>query len=187
MIKIISGKYKRSNLIVHDKYVRPTSLIKRESIFSVIESYAVKNNINLYNNKAALDIFAGSGALGLEAFSRGISKIYFYENNVEVVKILKNNCSKICSQNDFEIFEDDVILFPPKKISAKISIIFIDPPYNKYDIKALLNSITKIIDKNTIIVIEFDINQELTILEKLKIIEEKKYKKTIIYFLKLID
>ena len=55
MIKIISGKYKRSNLIVHDKYVRPTSLIKRESIFSVIESYAVKNNINLYDNKAALD------------------------------------------------------------------------------------------------------------------------------------
>ena len=88
MIKIISGKYKRSNLIVHDQYVRPTSLIKRESIFSVIESYAVKNNINLYNNKAALDIFAGSGSIGLESLSRGMKKAYFYENFLQEGKIM---------------------------------------------------------------------------------------------------
>ncbi len=186
MIKIISGKYKRSNLIVPDKYVRPTSLLKRETIFSVIESYAMKNNIKLYNDKTALDIFAGSGALGLEAFSRGIAKVYFYENNIEVIKVLKKNCFKICSEKNFKIFEDDVILFPPKQLPTKISIIFIDPPYNKYDITTLLDNITKIIDKNTIIVIEFDKNQNLAILDRLKIIEEKKYKKTTIYFLQLI-
>ena len=47
MIKIIGGKYKKSNLVVPKKNVRPTSSVKREAIFSVIESYALKNSINL--------------------------------------------------------------------------------------------------------------------------------------------
>ena len=187
MIKIIGGKYKKSNLVVPKKNVRPTSSVKREAIFSVIESYALKNSINLYKKKAVLDIFAGSGSLGLEAISRGIAEAIFYENNPDVIKTLISNCTKICKNEKYQVIEKDVMLGDLEKNSLSVSIIFIDPPYNKYDIKALLNSITKIIDKNTIIVIEFDKNQELTILETLKIIEEKKYKKTIIYFLKLIE
>ncbi len=91
MIKIIGGIYKRSNLVVPTNNVRPTSAIKREAVFSIIESYAYKNSIDLYQNKAVLDIFAGSGSIGLEAISRGIKEAYFYENNPEVVKILKQN------------------------------------------------------------------------------------------------
>ena len=89
MIKIISGKFKRSNLIVPHRNVRPTSAIKRGAIFSIIESYAYKNSFNLYKNKAVFDIFAGSGSVGLEAISRGMKEAYFYENNSKVLKILK--------------------------------------------------------------------------------------------------
>ena len=109
MIKIIGGKYKRSNLVVPTKNVRPTSVIKREAIFSIIESYAYKNSIDLYQNKAVLDIFAGSGSIGLEAISRGMKEAYFYENNPEVLKILKQNCFKICKNNRYVIIENDLV------------------------------------------------------------------------------
>ena len=89
MIKIVGGEFKRTNLSVAEN-IRPTSSIKREAIFSIVESYALKNNIDLYNNKAVMDIFAGSGAVGLEAISRGMKEAYFYENNPNVIKILKN-------------------------------------------------------------------------------------------------
>ena len=117
MIKIIGGKYKRSNLVVPTKQCSSNfSMIKREAVFSIIESYAYKNSIDLYKNKAVLDIFAGSGSIGLEAISRGMKEAYFYENNPEVVKILKQNCFKICKNNKYVIIEDDVMIFPPKKI-----------------------------------------------------------------------
>ena len=188
MIKIISGKYKRSNLVVPNNNVRPTSAIKREAVFSIIESYAYKNSINLYKNKAVLDIFAGSGSIGLEAISRGIKEAYFYENNSEVVKILEQNCFKICKNNRYVIIEDDVMIFPPKKSLLQVSLIYIDPPYHQYNItELLLQLINKdIIEKNTIIVVETHIDDNFKIIEKLKVFEQRSYGKTLLHFIKLI-
>jgi len=170
MIKIIGGKYKRSNLVVPTNNVRPTSAIKREAVFSIIESYAYKNSIDLYHNKAVLDIFAGSGSIGLEAISRGIKEAYFYENNPEVVKILKQNCFKICKNNKYVIIEDDVMIF------------------HQYDILELLLQLIKkdIIEKNTIIIVETHIDDNFKVIEKLKVFEQKSYGKTLLYFIKLL-
>ena len=87
MLKIISGDFKGRKLEVPQNFVRPTSALKREAIFSIIESFAIKNSIELYNNKTVIDLFAGTGAIGLEAISRGMSKAFFYENNRQVIKI----------------------------------------------------------------------------------------------------
>ena len=188
MIKIIGGKYKRSNLVVHTKNVRPTSAIIREAVFSIIESYTYKNSIDLYQNKAVLDIFAGSGSIGLEAISRGIREAYFYENNPEVLKILKQNCIKICKNNRYVIIEDDVMIFPPKKLLLPVSLIYIDPPYHQYEIIELLLHLIKkdIVEKNTIIVIETHIEDKFKVTEKLKVFEQKSYGKTLLYFIKLL-
>ena len=187
MIKIIGGKYKRSNLVVPTKNVRPTSAIKREAVFSIIESYTYKNSINLYKNKAVLDIFAGSGSVGLEAISRGMEEAYFYENDFEVLKILKQNCLKICKNKRYEIIEDDVMIFPPKKSLLTISLIYIDPPYHTYDISELLLQLIKkdIIKKNTIIVVETHIEDNFKVIEKLKVFKKKSYRKTLLYFVRL--
>jgi 16S rRNA (guanine966-N2)-methyltransferase len=188
MIKIIAGKYKRSNLIVPAKNVRPTSAIKRQAIFSIIESYAYKNSIDLYRNKVVLDIFAGSGSIGLEAISRGMKEAYFYENNPEVLKILKQNCFKICKNNKYEIIEDDVMIYPPKKSSLPVSLIYIDPPYHQYDILELLLQLIKkeIIEKNTMIIFETHREDKFKIIKKLKIFDQKSYGKTLLYFIKLL-
>ena len=71
----------KTTIFVPNKLVRPTSAFKREAIFSVLESYAIKHSIEIYKNKSIIDIFAGSGSVGLEAISRGIEKSYFIENN----------------------------------------------------------------------------------------------------------
>ena len=185
MIKIIGGKFKKTNLEVPEDYVRPTSALKREAIFSILESYAHKNSINLYKNMAILDLYAGSGSVGLEAISRGISKGIFVEIKKEVIDILKKNCLKICKDNQFQIINQDVENIFKKKFNFPISIIFIDPPYKKVDIDNILNKLisSKIKNKNTFIVIETNKKNVLKINENLKIIQEKSYGKTKILFL----
>ena len=81
MINIIGGKFKGKKIEVPNKRVRPTSSMKKEAIFSILESYAVNDNFSLYDGKCFIDLFAGSGSLGIESISRGASFAYFYELN----------------------------------------------------------------------------------------------------------
>ena len=108
MLNIIGGSKKKAKLNVPIINVRPTSSKKREAIFSIIENKILKNRNNIYSNGYFLDLFAGSGSLGLEAISRGAKYCYFYEIAKEVIETLESNCLKICEYNNY------------KKISAKI-------------------------------------------------------------------
>ena len=125
MPNIIGGKYKKTTLDVPSKLVRPTSAFKREAIFSILESYAIKHSIEIYKNKSIIDIFAGSGLIGLEAISRGIEKVYFIENNNNVIKILEKNCKKICKQTEFEIIAGNAINSLDEKLCLRASIFLV--------------------------------------------------------------
>ena len=185
MPNIIGGKYKRTILEVPNKLVRPTSTFKREAIFSIIESYAIKHAMEIYKNKSILDIFAGSGLIGLEAISRGMEKSYFIENNDSVIKILERNCKKICKKNEFEIIFKSAIDSLDKKFQIEPSIIFIDPPYKKENINSLLLKIlkNKIKSKNTFIILETIKEEELFIPEGFTFLKKRVYGKTKIIFL----
>ena len=185
MPNIIGGKYKKKSIEVPSKLVRPTSAFKREAIFSILESYSIKHSIEIYKNKSILDIFAGSGLIGLEAISRGIKKSYFIENNNEVIKILEKNCQKICKDNEFEIIFGNAMNNLDKKLMIDPSIIFIDPPYKKENINLILIKIikNKIKTKNTFIVIETAREENINIPKGLSFIKEKIYGKTKILFL----
>ena len=185
MHNIIGGKYKKTTLDVPSKLVRPTSAFKREAIFSILESYAIKHSIEIYKNKSIIDIFAGSGSVGLEAISRGIEKSYFIENNDDVIKILEKNCQKICKKNEFEIITGNAIDSLDEKFIIEPSIIFIDPPYKKENINLLLLKIlkNKIKSKKTFVIIETSKEDKITIPEGLVFFKEKVYGKTKILFL----
>ena len=186
MISIIGGKFKKQKIDVPLKNVRPTTSLKREAIFSILESYSYQNNFELYKNKCFIDLFAGSGSLGLEAISRGATLSYFYEINKDVYKVLKNNCYKFCKKNEFEISLQDSIVFKKKNFGFPISTVFIDPPYNLNPFDKILNNILKndILNNNSIIVTETNNKNILKFSNKLKIIKEKIYGKTKIIFLK---
>tara|TARA_Y100001970_G_C14249325_1_gene870622 strand:- start:1656 stop:2216 length:561 start_codon:yes stop_codon:yes gene_type:complete len=185
MPSIIGGKFKRTKIQVPNKLVRPTSAIKREAIFSILESYSMQNSIDIYKNKSIIDVFAGSGLIGLEAISRGMTKSYFIENNNNVIKILKSNCDKICNINEYEIIFEEAISAINRVFEVEPSIIFIDPPYYQQDIGQILFKIlkNKIKIKNTVIIIESEKNQHIEIPENLTIFKEKIYGKTKLFFL----
>ena len=186
MINIIGGSNKGSKLIVPKNDVRPTSTIKREAIFSILESYALKNAWDLYKNKCVIDLYAGSGSLGLEAISRGASFGYFFELNYEVNKCLETNCKKICKLKQYNILHQDVNSIVNINIAHPLSIIFIDPPYKLNPFENLLNLFLKIniLNNETIIVIESDKKTSIQSIKDLKTIKEKIYGKTKITFLK---
>lgn len=165
-MRIISGKYKGKKLLGDNiKGTRPTMDRIKESLFGMIQ--------NKINNSTCLDLFAGSGSLGLEAISNGASTCYFVDNNKIVIDVLNKNLNEV---ENATIINSDyskaLFMFKEKKI--KFDIIFLDPPY-KY---GLINpAIEKIIEydllsENGIIVCEYE---EEEIYCNLEIIKEKKY------------
>jgi len=185
MINIIGGIKKRTKILVSPNNVRPTSIQKRKSIFSIIESYGIKNNLKIYEQANILDLFAGSGALGLEALSRGAIFGYFFDNNVDVILYLKKNCLKICKKNNFKIINENIFESKFNKINKKISLVFIDPPYRINSFEKILNNInkSKILSRNAILVIECSINSKIKIPNYFSCFNERNYGKTKIFYL----
>ena len=185
MLNIIGGRKKRLKLEVPIKGVRPTSSKKRESIFSILENIAFKKNENAYKNKYYIDLFAGSGSLGLEAISRGIKFCYFYEKDNNVASILEKNCLKVCDKKRFQIVNHDINTHSFQEINYQISVVFIDPPYKFSFFKKILDNLlkNKFVTNNTIFIIESNIDNVINYSPSIKIFDERKYGKTKITFL----
>ena len=100
-MRIIGGKFKGLKLIPpSDLGIRPTSDRFKEALFSILDSK--KYNINIYNSKL-IDIFSGTGALGIEALSRGAKKVYFLDQDTKSIQIIKTNISKLKINNQDDI------------------------------------------------------------------------------------
>jgi len=163
-MRVISGKYKGKNLQGFDiDGTRPTMDRVKESLFGIIQNY-LKDSI-------CLDLFAGSGSLGIEALSNGARKCYFADYNKEVIKILENNLKEI--DNSF-ILNNSYEEALEKLKNEKFDIIFLDPPYKYNLITKAVNIILKndMLNKNGIIVCEYE-KENINI--DLKIKKEKKY------------
>ena len=141
-MKIIAGIYKGFKLqSVPGIEIRPTPARIREAIFDIISAEIVGAEF--------LDLFAGTGAVGIEAISRGAKNVTFVEIENKAITLIKRNLQKIYKDNLFTIIKSDylrAIRFLNIK-QKKFDIAFLDPPYNKnYFFKTLLE-----IDRSTII------------------------------------
>ena len=127
MIKITSGKYKGRYLKLPDtKNTRPTMEKVRQAVFSALKDKCI--------NAVCLDLFAGSGAMGLEALSRGAKRVYFNDKDPSVFKTLKENVSSIEEDEDaFKLYKCDFRLFLKKDFGETFDIVFLDPPY-RFDV-----------------------------------------------------
>lgn len=131
-MRIIAGKYKKTNLFsVPGKTARPTTDYLKEVIFSVLYDCA---------DKRVLDLFAGSGALGLEALSREAEKAVFVDFSDKAIKTIKQNIRKLKCEKDGRIYKKRVSSFL-MNVTEKFDLIFLDPPYDK----KLLNSTIELI------------------------------------------
>ena len=166
-MRVISGKYKGKNLIGFDiDGTRPTMDRVKESLFGIIQNY-IKDSI-------VLDLFAGSGSLGIEALSNGASSCYFFDNNIELINIIKKNT---IDMNGVHIMKSDYknSLELLKNSNIKFNIIFLDPPYKLNLINDCLEKIYNynLLDNDGIIVCEYE--NEVINTEHFELIKEKKY------------
>ncbi len=148
-MRVISGKYKGIRLdSPKDNSVRPTTDRIKETIFNILFSR------NVVEGKAVLDLFSGSGALGIEAASRGAESVVFADASAESVKLTRENAAKTKSQ--FEIIHGDYKFATRKLQGRKFGLIFVDPPYRAGLYADALRQIVKyeLLDVGGVVVVE---------------------------------
>ena len=108
-----------------------------------------------------------------------------FENNIKVINILTKNCLGICKNNQFKIYEEDLIHSKLEIEFKNISVVYIDPPYAKYNLTNLLENLSSKIKNTTVIGLETGVKDNIVIPENLNLLQKKTYGKTIIYIFKL--
>lgn len=157
-MRVISGKARGHTLrALKGLNMRPTADRVKESVFNIIRTRLCGSIV--------IDLFAGSGGLGIEALSRDADKTYFIDNNKNSVGLIERNLKKTGLINNSEIIHMDVLngIIRLGKHKVKADIIFLDPPYSKGFIKPVLEAIFtyNILQPDGIIVAEHDIRDEV--------------------------
>lgn len=181
-MRVISGTARGTKLnSIESLSTRPTLDRVKEALFNIIQTHLQDSNV--------LDLFAGSGALGIECLSRGAKHCTFCDKSYESVKMLKQNLQKTKFENESTIFINDYKKCIQTLVKNKFNIIFIDPPY-KLDIavsaiKLILEY--DILAKDGIIILETDEEErEIKELEniKLEVYDVRKYGRVKLIFLR---
>lgn len=174
-MRVISGKSRGKKLISLDgDNTRPTLDRVKEALFNIIQ-FEVKD-------AAVLDLFAGTGALGIEALSRGAKEAVFCDKVPDAIKVIKQNIINTNNLDKATIINKEYqeVLENLSKQNKKFDIVFLDPPYKT---NLAIESLQKIImsdlltEDGTIIIETDDINKEREILkiEKVEIFDKRKY------------
>ena len=171
-MKVISGFLKGRNIEGYNiAGTRPTQDRVKESMMASIQNH-IKDAI-------VLDLFAGSGQLGIETISNGARLCYFIDNNSEVINILKKTITKFQIQEKSNIINSDwkKALNTFGSSNNKFDIIFVDPPYD-YDVyEKIITKINELdlLNKNGILVLEYTNKNFKDQYDNLILIKEKKY------------
>jgi|UniRef100_A0A7C6EGP9 16S rRNA (guanine966-N2)-methyltransferase len=176
IMRILTGSYKGKQLKVSKNGIRPTRAIVRSAIFNILGERI--------NDASVVDIFAGTGAMGIEALSRGARFCIFIEKNPAT--LLKN--IKALNLNDkIKVIKMDFRPGLKKLRGMQFDIVFVDPPYKTeylYETLELLY-FYHLLKENSIVVVEYSHFKPCPVIEGYEIIKEKKYGDTKISFLKL--
>jgi 16S rRNA (guanine966-N2)-methyltransferase len=183
-LRIIGGDLKGKKLkTTHGKLIRPTADRIRESIFDILSTGVTKALV--------LDLFAGTGALGIEALSRGAIRALFVDNRNVSLSVLKQNI-ELCGLGE----KADIVkwnirqnLNCIKSIGQKFDLIFLDPPYEKNLITLSLVNLDKsdALKNNACIVVEHSVYESLPAdLHSFHLGDQRKYGKTLVSFLNYV-
>lgn len=129
-MRIVAGEHRGHRLeSPSGKDVRPTSGLARESLFNVLSHGKFAADGNPLSDANVLDAFAGSGANGLEALSRGAAHAYFIESHKPALSVLRTNIQSLGESGRATVLTANV-LYPPRARAA-CDLVILDPPYNE--------------------------------------------------------
>ena len=171
-MKIISGKYKGKILKGYMiDGTRPTMDRIKESVFAMIQEY-VRDSI-------FLDLYSGTGNIGIEAISNGSKKAYLVDNNMVAIKTIKENISMLKIDNACVIKEDAITCLNNFiNTGIKFDIIFLDPPYHTNELDkslTIINDNLCLLGESSIIVCETEIKIDYQKYNNLMIYKTRKY------------
>lgn len=175
-MRIISGTLRGRKLrAVPDTGVRPTSDRVRESLFS---------RLGPLDGEAVLDLFAGTGALGIEALSRGAASVVFIERAAAPFAVLKGNVSDLEIDENTEIYRVEAEL-ALRRLSAsgkRFDLVFIDPPYASDEASAALKGLVDggLLNADAQVVVESSKHHLPSPVAGLSLLDERSYGDTVI-------
>jgi 16S rRNA (guanine966-N2)-methyltransferase len=161
-MRIVTGKLKGREIISPPKGIelRPTSDRVREAIFDVIRTEI--------EDVIFLDLFAGSGAMGIEALSEGASFALFIDKNSLAIKTIKHNIERLQLENQTFIIKDDAVHFLneptlPQGFNKKFHIVFLDPPYASKLAAVIVQKLTNfpLLHDKAIVIAEHSLGEKL--------------------------
>ncbi|BBF42057.1 ribosomal RNA small subunit methyltransferase D [Lachnospiraceae bacterium KM106-2] len=174
-MRVIAGKARRLQLkTVESMAVRPTTDRIKETLFNMINTDVC--------DCLFLDLFAGSGAIGIEALSRGAKSVTFVEKDSLALSCIRENLKTTHLEEDAVIMAADVLsaINTLDKKQQAYDIIFMDPPYNKLLEKDVLEQLenSSVINEDTLIIVEASLETDMDYVENMnyEIIKEKMYK-----------
>ena len=179
-MRVISGELRGRKLEkLEGMDIRPTSDRVKESLFNIL-------GIKIYDCEF-LDLFAGTGGIGIEAYSRGASKVVFIDESAKSVQVLRGNLEKLKVLDKVEVYNTDYTSAITKlaRDNRKFDFIFIDPPYLKGYAQNSLTHISEqlLLKEDGIVIVEHDMEDAMPeAVGSLKLHRQKKYGKTILSF-----
>lgn len=181
-MRVIAGKARRLALkTVSGPDTRPTTDRIKETLFNMIQD-------ELYGVRF-LDLFAGSGAIGIEALSRGAGEAVFVEKNPAAVKCIRDNLKFTRLEADASVMQADVFT-ALRRLEGKGSfdIVFMDPPYGLSLERRVLEMLvhSEIIDQRTLLIVEASLETDFSYLEPTgyRALRRKEYKTNVHMFLR---
>jgi 16S rRNA (guanine(966)-N(2))-methyltransferase RsmD len=177
-MRIVGGKY-RSRVLAEfqGEDVRPTSDRAKEALFNILSLKIPLSRV--------LDLFSGSGALGIECLSRGASSVTFNDKRAESVKLLKTNLQKLGVESDcVQIYSHDYLVCLAQ-LKGAFDLILLDPPYKEeFGVLAMQEIVRRnLLAKDGVVVYERDRKFEGKI-DGLTLYDERKYGRTYFAFFK---
>lgn len=177
-MRIISGEKKGTRLFsLKKRKIRPTSDKVKGAIFNILSSV---------EDKIVLDLFAGSGALGIEALSRGALEVVFVDNSFSSLDLIRKNLQKLGLRDKGMLLKKDVLRFLKTKSEERFDLILADPPYGKGLCQKVLEILSgkEILNPEGVLVIEYHKKEKIEKVENLILLQERRYGDTVVSFFK---
>lgn len=183
-MRIISGKLKGRKLNrFPGSQIRPTADRLRESIFNILNAKT--------HNAIVLDLFAGTGAMGIEALSRGALSAVFLDNHSHATGLIQTNLNLCNLEHQSTVIKWDVLknLNCLSAFEASFSLVFVDPPYAKNMVEPTMRHLLNCgaLEKGTWIVAEHaDTELLLEPISGIQLLQQRKYGKTLVSFFEVM-
>jgi 16S rRNA (guanine966-N2)-methyltransferase len=177
-MKIIGGKFKgRVIEAPRGLLSRPPLAIIRESVFNIMGQDA--------EGKTVLDLFAGSGSMGIEALSRGASRVRFVDASARSVKMIRRNAESLGVTDSCVIVKDDAAGFVQAWDGEGFDLIFVDPPFLSGKATPVLSAmqVSSAVSRETVVVVRLHRRETLEVPAGFRVFKERRFGENLVLFI----